>query len=496
MKTLLTLTFLALHCYGAEKPNILLIVGEDHGVELSCYGDPVIKTPHIDRLASEGILYERGYVTQSVCSPSRSTIFTGLYPHTNGMLGLATHNFHYFKKWPTTYSLLKDAGYRTGLIGKIHVNPESMVSDYIDFRYMKGSNFAKKNVASYAKEAGKFFREKSDKPFFMTVNYPDAHWPLQSGRVGGMPEKLADPEKVKALPYVAAEGETNPRMQQITQNYYNCMLRLDDCVGQLLGELEQSGHADNTLVIFIGDHGAQMARGKIFMYEAGTRVPYIVRWPDQITPGQRSKELVSTVDLLPTFLTAATAPERIPSNIQGKAIQPTFEPDSDGFREHLFCERNVDGAHYVYPQRTVRNDRYKLIHTLVDRRDYGAEICMANTKSTWSGTFHGTKELPETGKITRKGYETWLNPPRYQLYDLQEDPHEWHNMADDPKHAATLESLKNALADWQDETKDPLRDEALLDQLMNECEEVVKSKKRFPKGGWKYLEYLHPDSIE
>jgi len=491
---------------AAEKPNILLIVGEDHGVELSCYGDPVIKTPHIDRLAAGGILYRNGYVTQTVCSPSRSTIFTGLYPHSNGMLGLATHQFHYYKKWPTTYSLLKQAGYRTGFIGKIHVNPESIVSDHFDFQFQKGSNFAKKNVASYATKAGEFFREKSDpstnsgrdKPFFMTVNYPDAHWPLQEGRVGGLPEDLADPDKVKVMPYVTAEGETTPRLQAIARNYYNCMRRLDDCVGQLLAELEKSGKADRTLVIFIGDHGAQMARGKIFMYEAGTRVPFIARWPGHIKPGQRSDALVSTVDLLPTLLTAAGAEDRIPAHVQGKAIQPTFTADDQGvsFRDHLFCERNVDGAHYAHPQRTVRDQRYKLIHTLVGGEDPGARDCLTHAKSHWSGCLHITDELPKAGEITKRGYATWLNPPEYQLYDLKEDPHEWQNIADDPGHAATLQRLKKALTNWQEETSDPLRRPALLDKLMTECREVAKSGKRSPKGGWNYLEYLHPDKLD
>ena len=140
-----------------KRPNILLIVGEDHGCELSCYGDPVIKTPNIDRLATEGMLFEHGYVTQSVCSPSRSTIFTGLYPHQNGQLGLATHKYGWFKSWPTTYSLLKQAGCRTGLIGKTHVIPADAVESFVDFRYQPSSNFAKKNVASYAVEAASSF---------------------------------------------------------------------------------------------------------------------------------------------------------------------------------------------------------------------------------------------------------------------------------------------------------------------------------------------------
>ena len=139
------------------------------------------------------------------------------------------------------------------------------------------------------------------------------------------------------------------------------MLRLDECVGQLLKELEDSGKADNTLVVFIGDHGAQMARGKVTVYEAGTRVPYIARWPGVITPKQRSKALVSTIDLLPTFLDVAAVNDG-PTNLPGKSLRPLFSARKQGeaeFRPYLVCERNCDAAHYTLspahdPKRTLQ----------------------------------------------------------------------------------------------------------------------------------------------
>ena len=133
------------------KPNVLLIISEDNGPELGCYGDPFAITPNLDRLAQQGVRFKTAYVTQSVCSPSRGSILTGLYPHQNGQIGLATHQFAMFKEWPTTYSLLKKAGYRTGMIGKLHVNPEETVEKWIDFRAIKGANFGKKNLGDYAK---------------------------------------------------------------------------------------------------------------------------------------------------------------------------------------------------------------------------------------------------------------------------------------------------------------------------------------------------------
>jgi sialidase-1 len=473
------------------RPNILLIVGEDHGCELSCYGDPVIQTPHIDGLAAEGVLFENGYVTQSVCSPSRSTIFTGLYPHQNGQLGLATHQYEWFQKWPTTYSLLKMAGYRTGLIGKTHVNPADAVEAFVDFRFQSSSNFAKKDVADYAVKAGEFF-EADDQPFFMTVNYPDAHWPLQ-GQVDGLPGTQVPPDDVVVMPYI---GEQTPRMREVVRNYYDCMLRLDACVGQLLRQLETSGKADNTLVVFIGDHGAQMARGKVTVYEGGMRVPYIARWPTMATPGRRSTALVSTIDLLPTFLDAADI--QTPAGLPGKSLRPLINGtiNDDSFREYLACERNCDAARHTFPQRTIRNSRYKLIHSPVrDRQDPAARYYRDHGASHWSGCL-SDEELAAASQQTKAGYARWLNPPKLQLYDLTDDPHEWTDLSTDPAHAAVKQQLVKALQQWQQDTSDPLADADKLSKLLQESDAVYKSGRRSPKDGWKYLKYLRPRVLD
>ncbi len=469
---------------NANRPNILLIVGEDHGCELSCYGDPVIKTPNIDALASQGVLFENGYVTQSVCSPSRSTIFTGLYPHQNGQLGLATHQYGWFKKWPTTYSLLKKAGYRTGLIGKTHVIPAEAVESFVDFRFQKSANFAKRKVAEYAVKAGEFFRD-GDQPFFMTVNYPDAHWPLQ-GQVDDLPEVQVDLKRVKVMPYVG--GET-PRMLAVARNYYDCMLRLDACVGQLLKELDHSGKANNTLVVFIGDHGAQMARGKVTVYEGGMRVPYVVRWPGVAKANHRSKALVSTIDLLPTFLDAAGSPT--PKGLPGKSIRPVLN-GSEGktFREYLACERNCDAARHTFPQRTIRDARYKLIHSPVrDREDPAARYYRTHGHAHWSGCLTD-KELVGATEQTKAGYARWLKPPEFQLYDLKTDPYEWTDLSNNPKHADAKHRLQTALKKWQANTCDPLADPEKLNMLMNENDAVFKTGRRSPENGWRYLKYL------
>ena len=283
-------------------------------------------------------------------------------------------------------------------------------------------------------------------------------------------------------------------MREVVRNYYDCMSRLDACVGQLLGELEDSGKANSTLVVFISDHGAQMARGKVTVYEGGMRVPYIVRWPGVAKPGHRSRALVSTIDLLPTFMDAAGT--QTPKGLPGKSLRPIFKGTVDNsFREYLACERNCDAARHTFPQRTIRDVRYKLIHSPVrDREDPAARYYRVHGASHWSGCLTD-EELAGASERTKAGYARWLNPPDVQLYDLKDDPHEWNDLSDDPGHAQTKRRLLMALKQWQTDTRDPLASPENLRMLMEENDAVFKANRRSPKDGWRYLDYLHPDKL-
>ena len=479
-------------CAAAERPNILLIVGEDHGQELSCYGDENVKTPHIDGLAKEGMLFENAYVTQAVCSPSRSSIFTGLYPHQNGHLGLATHKYAMFKNWDTTYSKLQASGYYTGLLGKTHINPASIVEDCVDYRAIKSSNFGKKNLAAYAEKSAEFFQQSGDKPFFLTVNFPDAHHPLQN-QVQGRPAKPLTPDEVGSIPYI---GKENERMHQIVTAYYNCMVRLDDCVGELLAELKKSGKLDNTLIIFIGDHGAQLPRGKIFATEAGMKVPYIVKWPGKVKAGVRSEQLVSTVDFMPTFCDVAGV--EAPAGLPGKSLVPLVTGTDESWRQYVGYERNSDAVNLYYPQRALRDSRYKIIWSPLaaqDRPDAGAIDYI--TQKKWSKCSYSEAELKTLPAEIQAVYQTWINPPEYQIYDLQNDEWEFINLAGKPEITEVEKRLKGALAQWMQDTSDWADEPAKLQMLTEENDTVKNAKNgKFPKAGWQYLKFLHPDNEE
>ncbi|MFP6574751.1 MAG: sulfatase, partial [Pirellulaceae bacterium] len=326
---------------AAERPNILLIVSEDNGPELGCYGDRFVKTPVLDGLAARGVRFHNAYVPQAGCSQSRAALLTGLYPHQNGQIGLATWKFRMYREdTPNLVRSLKQAGYRTGILGKLHINPATAFP--FDMHEISSANFNRKKLKDYAKKAGSFFMA-GKQPFFLSVNYPDAHRPLLK-QVQGLPAQPLTARDVKPLAYF---GLDTPELRADTANYYNCMSRLDSLVGDLLKALDQSGKAANTLVIYLGDHGADLLRGKRTSYEGGIRIPLIVHWPGKTKTGHVSTKLVSTLDLLPTLLTIAhAAPVK---NLPGQSLVPLLERKSTSWREYLFTEYHTHSGHNFYP---------------------------------------------------------------------------------------------------------------------------------------------------
>ncbi|MHC4995441.1 MAG: sulfatase-like hydrolase/transferase [Planctomycetota bacterium] len=465
------------------RPNILLITSEDNGPELGCYGDPYVRTPRLDQLAAEGVRFVNAYVTYSVCSPSRASILTGLYPHQNGQVGLATHKFAMYEKFENIYTLLKDAGYRTGMLGKLHVNPESAFP--MDFRAITGSNFNNRPVHRYAEEAGKFFDAGSD-PFFLMVNYPDAHFPLLTQQYGVPADPLRG-EDVVTLPWIGADS---PRLRQFTADYYNCLERLDTGVGALLDRLAESGKADNTLVIYLGDHGAQFSRGKTSVYEAGLRIPLIVRWPGNARAGLAPEELVSTIDLLPTMLGAAGV--KTPRDRPGHALQPLLAgraaPD---WPKHVYGVTTGSSPNLYYPQFSVRNERYKLIVSPVRDRENTCARSYIDQLNAFFKAGTTEQEMQASPKHIARAYAVYLNPPLLELYDLKNDPYEWRNLADDPKHASALAELRGRLENWRAETRDPFADEGLLRRFTEEHDAAMKMNYRGDKTfRWQYLDYF------
>ena len=475
---------------AASKPNILLIVSEDHGPEIGCYGDPYAQTPNIDRLASEGVCFTNAYVPQSGCSQSRASYLTGLYPHQHGQFGLATWGFRlYNNQTPTLPRLLKKAGYRTGIIGKLHINPASAFP--FDFQEITGANFQRKDLSAYANFAETFIDE-SAQPFFLSINYPDAHDPWIR-QVDGIPKHPLNADQVKTMPYMGVDG---PAIRELVADYYNCISRLDTLIGELLEVLATSGKADNTIVIYLGDHGADMLRGKRTCYEGGLRIPLMMRWPGHIQPS-RTDEFVSTIDLMPTILSALDLPA--PNNLPGQALQPLFEDkprSGTPFREYLFAEYHTHAAAPNYfPQRSVRRGRFKLILSLLsdtEHPDYADTIRKLHGDHERRESNHELnipQLIANASSDVRTAYETMQRPPSIQLYDLQTDSYEFTNLADSPNHQQIKANLLQELHHWRINTADPLLNPSLLHKLTQEVMSI-SNKTLARKHIWQYPRYF------
>lgn len=470
-----------------RPPNILLIVSEDNSQDLGCYGNDIVHTPHLDQLANSGFRFSNAFTTYSVCSPSRSSIFTGLYPHQNGQIGWATHHYALYENIRVLPNYLKDAGYYSACIGKIHVNPEEIFN--FDFTALPESNFQKENLSAYGSSAAKVKNSSGDRPYFLMVNFPDAHLPFQND-VEGLPSEKVDRNRINStLPFV---GVTTERLLDETERYYNCMNRLDESIGMLLDSM---GDLSNTVVIYLSDHGAQFSRGKLTNYEGGLKIPFILHWPDRYpVQNQVRDELISVIDILPTILDIAG--KNIPDHLPGKSLIKLLDHPDLPWRNYLAAEGEGASPVYYFPRRSIRNHTFKLIHNIdVGRSEFPIYQSYTNPQFH-SGT--NQDEIDAAPEHIRKAYALWKNPPAYELYDLNNDPQEFHNLAELPEFKDTLDTMIAALEKWRKETNDPLLDPSKLDLLTAEMDSINQLYPDHTYRGvdgfrWEYLDYLKPE---
>lgn len=444
----------------AEKPaNVLFITADDLGLQLGCYGETLIETPNLDRLAAGGVQFNIAYVAQASCSPSRSAMFTGLHTHGTGQYGLTNTGLalHPELRDRTIPNLLKKAGYRTGIIGKLHVAPED------SFQWDSRAKVNTRDVKSVAEEAKGFFHTEPGKPFFMMVNYSDPHAWRESKNSSewsfppqwfGLPKDPLPPSEKTIFPFQQVDTQA---MRVRTAGYYNAVQRLDDGIGMLMKALEESGHAEDTLVIFVGDHGPPFCRGKTTVYEAGLRVPFLVRWPGVSRP-MKSDAMVSTIDILPTILDA-TGVEN-PGAMHGRSLRPVVRQKDAPWRETLVGEFHFHGSQPFYPRRAIRDHRYKLIHNLLAGR------AKPNTGIDGDPAFKTAMGDDCAGTDVQQAFRTFADPPEFELYDLESDSVEFHNLAGREEVAAIEKRLKEALLEYRRETDDPFLKDSEIERMI------------------------------
>ena len=313
------------------------------------------------------------------------------------------------------------------------------------------------------------------------VNYNDAHRPFIKQQ-HGLPEKPLEPEDIVPLPYM---GLDTPELRKQTANYYNCMMRLDTGIGQLMDVVEQTGKKKNTIVIYLGDHGADILRGKRTSFEAGVRIPLIIRWPGVAPEKQVRDELVSLVDLFPTFCEVAGL-EPLPS-LPGRSLVSLLKGGKPAWRKYLFTEFHLHSGHNFYPQRTVRDNRYKLIHNLLHGE---VNPGYAFTNNRFFGEGEIEQMLEQASKHVQQAYQNMRVSPEYELFDLEQDPFEFHNLAANPDHSKVLKQLQDELLAWRKRTNDPLLDSGNLQRLKAEVAKRWETGKYKNIKHWDYPNYF------
>ncbi len=458
-----------------DKPNIVFIMSDDHAAHaMSCYGSRINQTPHIDRIANEGMRFDNFFCTNSICAPSRATILTGLYNHINGV---RTLNDELDGRQQTCSKLLQKSGYQTAIIGKWHLghggNSDPTGFDYWNVLPGQGAYHQpsfyemgeEKVYDGYVTDiitdlSIDWIRQRDrNKPFMLMCHHKAPHRPWEPDEKHAHlyedvdipePETLFDTYSNRAQ--AAAEAEmrvgrdltlkdvkkappenltdrelTSWNYQRYIKDYLRCVASIDDNVGRMLDLLDQEGLTDNTIVVytsdqgfFLGDHGWYDKR---FMYEESLKMPFVIRYPKLIQKGSVCDAMGLNTDIAPTFLESAGL--EVPKEWQGRSLIPllTDQKPAD-WRTSMYYRYWMHLAHHnVYSHYGLRTERYKLIYYYADA-------------------------LGTAGSIEDS------RPPEWELFDLEKDPYELNNVYADPAYADRVEQLTEELHQLQLELKD------------------------------------------
>ncbi len=414
-----------------DRPNILWILGDDLGPQLGCYGHPLTHTPNADRIASEGARFTHCFTTAPVCSASRSAWNTGVYQTATNTHNHRSHRQDGFEL-PAGVALvshrLADAGYFTANLTEIA--PGLRVPGKTDF-----------NFRTPRKPFGgtHWNQRAKGQPFYAQINFTAPHkgpmWPAARKQ-----KSLIDPAKVDLPPYYP----DHPVVRDEVANYLDAVNYWDTQVGSVLDLLKADGLLDNTAIFVFGDNGRCLLRGKQWLYDPGTHVPLLVRWPGHVKPGTVRTDPAIALDITATTLEIAGV--RRPDLMHGQSLFDGAKPRTRVFTARDRCDMTVDRI------RAVRDARYKLIRNFMPERPY-TQFNDYITKNY--PTQNVIKQLHAAGKLTPVQAQ-WMAPrkPDIELYNHEADPHEVRNLAGDPKYAATEARLTAVLDKWIEETRD------------------------------------------
>ncbi len=467
-----------------KPPNILFIMSDDHAAHaIGCYKSKINETPHIDRIAAEGMRFDNCFCTNSICAPSRAVILTGKHTHLNGV---RTLDEKLDGRQTTFPKLFQAAGYQTAIVGKWHLghggdhDPTGFdywnilpgQGEYHDPDFIEMGTRAKQKgyATDLITDISIDWLNQRDKnrPFMLMCHHKAPHRPWEpdkkhSGMYKNADIPLPDSFDDDHSGHAAAAREARMRIEELTpidtkgtppkklspdeqkrwkyqrylKDYLRCIASVDDNVGRLLDYLDRENLTEDTLVIytsdqgfFLGDHGWFDKR---FMYEESLRMPFVVRYPREINPGSVCDAMALNLDFAKTFLDLAGIPA--PPAMQGESLRPLFSGTApENWRTSMYYRywMHKDNSHNVYAHYGLRTHKYKLIYYYADKLDT-------------PGPFFRTKDPALLGSP---------EPPEWELFDLEKDPLELQSVYDDPAYADIVEELKKELYKRKEEALD------------------------------------------
>ena len=434
MRTLLTTSlFVLLHgtLVAAERPNVLLVIADDMAWnDCGPYGNKVVRTPNMDRLAKDGMTFNLAFTATAMCSPTRQQLYTGLFPVRNG----AYPNHSRVKDG--TKSIvhhLKKLGYRVALNGKKHIGPPA------SFPFERGTR--------------DFITRNSKQPFCLIVASKNPHAPWKSG------PRNYDPAKIKIPKNLVDNAVTRRTMA----DYYSEITAFDTELGDWLKAIDDAKLTKNTIVIATTEQGSQFPGGKWTCYDYGLHVGFIVRWPGKVKAGSRSDAMVEYVDVVPTLIEAAGGdPSKTDTGragaanggrgFDGKSFLNVLRGKTDSHKKYVYGVHTTNGiiAGKPYPIRSVRDTRYRYIRNLMHKQTFQNVITEQDRAGYWKAWTESAKTDPHAAALVKR----YRNRPAEELYDLVADPFELKNLAADPKYRDKIAEMKSRLQSWMKQQGD------------------------------------------
>lgn len=423
---------------STRRPNVLLLHCHDLGQHLHCYGVDAVQSPNLDRLASEGILFERSFCTAPQCSPSRSSIFTGRYPHSNGVMGLTHADFAWDLNSGERHlgQLLKGAGYATAGVGVIHETRSGANRCGFD-TYAAATQAQQMADAVIAKLTE--FSKAQNKPFYLQAGCIEPHRLPRPDRtadqdfLGGRLQ--ADTSRGITIPaYLRDTPGTRAELSELQ----GAVRHMDSHMGRVLASVRELGLESNTLVVFTTDHGIAMPRAKCSVYEPGLSTSCILRYPGRQGwhGGLRHKPMISNIDYVPSILELAGID--VPGSVQGRSFAPLLEQRTYTARDMIFGE--ITYHDYYDPRRSVRTETHKLIV------NFTSAPAFMDPSQSWR---------PRADTVSPPNHALAYHAP-FELYDLARDPFEQNDIAKDAGSADVLNDLRKRLIKHMQDTQDPI----------------------------------------